>query len=241
MVKTGFSEVIGSWKIIAMRAPRISRIAGSGSLSRSCPSNKISPLVMRADSGSRRMIESTLAVLPEPDSPTRPISLPASTLKLTPSTARTSPPSVKNEVWSDFTSSSGCTGVNQVIRLSSWRASIGASAGVRRIETVAEMVAKKVERHHGEKNEDARDQDPRIAREVLRILRLREQVAPARCGLLDAEAEEGQRALAEDEAWDRKRRGDDRVAEHRRYDVARDDAPSRGAQCARRFDIGAGA
>ena len=55
------------------------------------------------------MIESTLTVLPDPDSPTIPISLPGATEKLTPSTARTSPASVKNEVRSDLTSSSGFT------------------------------------------------------------------------------------------------------------------------------------
>ena len=55
------------------------------------------------------MIESTLAVLPDPDSPTIPSNLPGSTEKLTPSTARTSPASVKNEVRSDLTSSSGFT------------------------------------------------------------------------------------------------------------------------------------
>ena len=64
---------------------------------------------IRADSGSSRMIESTLAVLPDPDSPTSPSSLPGATEKLTPSTARTSPASVKNEVRSDLTSSSGFT------------------------------------------------------------------------------------------------------------------------------------
>jgi hypothetical protein len=55
------------------------------------------------------MIESMLAVLPDPDSPTTPNSFPGATEKLTPSTARTSPASVKNEVRSDLTSSSGFT------------------------------------------------------------------------------------------------------------------------------------
>jgi hypothetical protein len=37
-VNTGLSEVIGSWKIIATRLPRIARISGSGMASRSRPS-----------------------------------------------------------------------------------------------------------------------------------------------------------------------------------------------------------
>src|SRR5581483_2277003 len=62
-----------------------------------------------AFSGKRRMIESTVAVLPDPDSPTRPISFPGSTEKLTLSTARTSPASVKNDVHNDLTSSRAVT------------------------------------------------------------------------------------------------------------------------------------
>ena len=52
------------------------------------------------------MIESMHADLPDPDSPTIPNNFPGSTEKLTPSTARTSPASVKNEVRNDLTSSS---------------------------------------------------------------------------------------------------------------------------------------
>ncbi len=37
MVKTGFSEVIGSWKIIEMWLPRMSRMSLAESASRSCP------------------------------------------------------------------------------------------------------------------------------------------------------------------------------------------------------------
>ena len=39
----GFSEVIGSWKIIEMRRPRILRTSSSGNNRRSCPSNRTSP------------------------------------------------------------------------------------------------------------------------------------------------------------------------------------------------------
>ena len=42
------------------------------------------------------MIERAVTLLPEPDSPTMPSVSPAATVKLTPSTARTTPSSVKN-------------------------------------------------------------------------------------------------------------------------------------------------
>ena len=43
MESTGFSEVTGSWKIIAMSLPRTLRTSLSGSATRSRPSNSITP------------------------------------------------------------------------------------------------------------------------------------------------------------------------------------------------------
>ena len=48
---TGFSEVIGSWKIIEISLPRMSRISASSSCTRSLPSILIEP----ADDASRRV------------------------------------------------------------------------------------------------------------------------------------------------------------------------------------------
>ena len=99
IVKTGLSEVIGSWKIIAILRAANRAHLGLGQLRQvACPRRESRRRQFAPLSGSRRMIDSTEAVLPEPDSPTIPISLPGSTEKLTPSTARTSPSSVKNEV-----------------------------------------------------------------------------------------------------------------------------------------------
>ncbi|TPW10021.1 MAG: hypothetical protein FD127_3935 [Acidimicrobiaceae bacterium] len=53
------------------------------------------------------MIERDSTVLPEPDSPTMPSDRPRSMLKLTPSTERTRPRSVRKWVRRSFTSSSG--------------------------------------------------------------------------------------------------------------------------------------
>ena len=47
IVRTGFSEVIGSWKTIAMRLPRMWRISSSSTFRMSWPSKMISPSTMR--------------------------------------------------------------------------------------------------------------------------------------------------------------------------------------------------
>jgi hypothetical protein len=71
MVSTGFNEVIGSWKIIAMSRPRISRMPSSVSSSRLRPWNRMRPATMRpAGFASNRMIASDETDLPQPDSPT---------------------------------------------------------------------------------------------------------------------------------------------------------------------------
>ena len=47
IVKTGLSEVIGSWKIIEISLPRTLRIAASPSPRRSRPAKRMAPLTMR--------------------------------------------------------------------------------------------------------------------------------------------------------------------------------------------------
>ncbi len=99
IVRIGLSEVIGSWKIIEMSRPRISRICSSSSSSRLRPSNRTRPFGTRPVSrGNSRMMESAVTDLPEPDSPTIATTSPRLTLKLTPSTARTVPRDVENSV-----------------------------------------------------------------------------------------------------------------------------------------------
>ena len=53
------------------------------------------------------MIDITVTLLPEPDSPTMPSTSPGATSNETPSTARTSPSSVRKETRRSRTSSSG--------------------------------------------------------------------------------------------------------------------------------------
>src|ERR1700755_494808 len=76
------------------------------------------------------MIDLAQTLLPEPDSPTMPSVSPACRSKLTPSTARTGPESVRNQVRRSRTCSNGSAAVGM------------------RIEPVAEAVAHEVEGHH---------------------------------------------------------------------------------------------
>jgi len=87
-VKSGFSDAIGSCRIMAMRLPRIRRISALDFRSRSSPSKLISPETIRPAGGSTRSSESARVVLPEPDSPTMPSVAPASSVRVTSSTAR---------------------------------------------------------------------------------------------------------------------------------------------------------
>src|SRR6266849_136966 len=88
-------------------------------------------------------------------------------------------------------------------------------AEVSGIEPIAQMIAQEIERHHRYRNEHARDQHPRIVLDILRIHRLRQQIAPTRRGLLDSQSEQRERALTEDVTRDRKRRVDCGEAKHR--------------------------
>ena len=74
----GFSERAGSWKTIAMLAPRWRRISASERPSSSSPSKRTEPLTL-AVSGSRAITARELTVLPEPDSPMTASVMPAST------------------------------------------------------------------------------------------------------------------------------------------------------------------
>ena len=67
---TGLSEVMGSWKIIAMSLPRSSRYCFSDRVARSLPSNSREPPATCPGSAKRPMMERLVTDLPEPDSPT---------------------------------------------------------------------------------------------------------------------------------------------------------------------------
>ena len=70
-MNTGFSDVIGSWKIIEMSLPRIFSSSLSSSVARSRPSKRMrEPSAIRPGRSIRRITESAVTDLPLPDSPT---------------------------------------------------------------------------------------------------------------------------------------------------------------------------
>ena len=69
---SGFSEVIGSWKIIAISWPHTWRICDVDRPISSCPSNRTDPSRMRLLPASSPITDRDRTVLPEPDSPTMP-------------------------------------------------------------------------------------------------------------------------------------------------------------------------
>ena len=74
----GFSDVIGSWKIIETSLPRMCCICPSDSLA-VLPSKSTSPPTIFAGGfGMRPMIESAVTDFPQPDSPTMPSVFPFS-------------------------------------------------------------------------------------------------------------------------------------------------------------------
>ena len=105
-VYIGFSAVIGSWKTMLTRAPRIDRHWAGVQLRSSRPSSRIDPLTF-ADPGTRPRAARASMVLPEPDSPTTPRVSLAAIEKLTPRTASIRPASVGMLIRRSSTSSSG--------------------------------------------------------------------------------------------------------------------------------------
>ena len=100
MRKTGLSDVMGSWKIIEIMLPRrccmCSCVILVMSYALSPRFRRIAPETIWPCGRCRScMSESEVTDLPQPDSPTTPTTLPCGTSKLTPSTLRTVPLSVK--------------------------------------------------------------------------------------------------------------------------------------------------
>src|ERR1700744_2445144 len=85
---TGFSAVIGSWKIIAISWPARRRRDLTGMACRSWPRYWIEPDSTLTPAGSRFAIARSVRDLPEPDSPTMPKRSPSATSKLMSSTMR---------------------------------------------------------------------------------------------------------------------------------------------------------
>src|SRR5256884_7018804 len=216
---TGLSEVIGSWKIIAISRPRISRISYSLSLVRSWPLNITLPLTI-LPGRCKRMTLRAVTDLPQPDSPTMPSVSPGVRSKETPSTAFTVPSLVEKTVCRSRTSRSGCV------------TALGLQS---RVEGVADGVAEDVRGEHGYEDRDAwkRNQESRPEKVALRV---RQHVAPARCRWLDAEAQEVQRGLDQDDLADAQAGRDDQHWQHVGKEVSNHQTRITGADRPRRQD-----
>src|SRR5260370_641219 len=111
-----------------MSLPRTSRIAASLNPSRSRPARRIAPDTMRpGGEGTRRSTDSAVTLLPQPDSPTIARVSPGMTWNETPSTARTTPSRVKNQVLRSAISRSGL-GAAAAARLAAPKALIAGNA-----------------------------------------------------------------------------------------------------------------
>ena len=111
---SGFSDVIGSWKIIAMRSPRIFASRSSDAPTSSSPSKRMLPDGCRAAGyGSSCRIESAVTDLPEPLSPTSATVSPRPISNETPRTASTTRPPVSKCTARSSTVSSALTSLLQ--------------------------------------------------------------------------------------------------------------------------------
>ena len=114
MVYTGFSDVIGSWKIMEIALPRMSRSVASEARARSSPANSMEPPAMRpGGEGTSPMTASAVIDLPHPDSPTRPSVPRASSSNESRSSTGTVPSRVSNSTVRSRTLSNApdCVGV----------------------------------------------------------------------------------------------------------------------------------
>src|SRR5436853_283437 len=180
MENTGLREVIGSWKTMAICAPRTRRIASASLASRSSPSKSTRPAATRPGGGTSRMMDSEVTLFPQPLSPTSPRTSPRPMAKLTPSTARSTPCAVAKWVSRPCTSRSADMSDLET-----------------RIERIAQPVAEKIDGQHGQHDrEPGEGGEPPRGGEV--VPSIREHPAPGGRGRLHAEPEEGQGRLVDD-------------------------------------------
>jgi hypothetical protein len=81
MRMNGFSDVIGSWKIMAMRRPRTARISSAARSAATGRRGDLAEAIRPGGDGTSRMIDRLVTDLPDPDSPTMPSVFAASQLE----------------------------------------------------------------------------------------------------------------------------------------------------------------
>ena len=137
-MKAGLRLVIGSWKIIDMRLPRMRAIARSDSDSRSVPAKLMRFAERCPPRASRLMTASAVTDLPQPDSPTRQWVSPFSTVQRGAAHRRGAAAEASPE---------------------GLRSRGARSSQPLRAEQVAQSVADQVDAEHQHRERDARDHD----------------------------------------------------------------------------------
>src|SRR5581483_8502416 len=136
-----------------------------------------------------------------------------------PSTAWTTPSSVRNSTARSVIESSGS----------------GTNSALLRVEGIAKAVADEVDAEDDEHDREAREhRQPPLLRVVLAA---GDERAERRRGRLDPEPEEGERSLDEDRRRDGERAGDDDGAERVRQDVPEHDPEVARTGCLCRLDV----
>ena len=97
-MKTGLSEVMGSWKIMEISSPLMARRRSGEAPRNSSPLYSTDPPLTRPGGGTRPKRLKAVMVLPQPLSPTRPRISPGIISRLTPSTAASGPAAPGNSV-----------------------------------------------------------------------------------------------------------------------------------------------
>src|SRR5918993_2421310 len=168
---------------------------------------------------SRRMIDSEVTLLPQPDSPTTPSVWPGATEKLMPSTALTTPSARRKWVWRSRTSSrasgarraAGAGVSGRVAFTGSVQATMQALGARSRVEGVPQAVAHEVDPDHGDRDGHAREERPPPVAPDEVLLRARQRRAPGDVGGPHTEVEEAHEGLEDDGVGhDQRGRHDDR-------------------------------
>src|SRR5216683_8231193 len=188
-----------------MSLPRTERIASSSSLTRSTSASFTEPPTIRpGGSGTSRMSESAVTLLPQPDSPTIARVSPGASEKLMRSTALTTPRRVKKNVCRSSTASKASDAADGAAGFASCSLAVTVMGSGRpsvaqaRIEQIAQRIAEQVGAEHHEADGDAReDHQPGRGAHVFGR-RFREHAPPGRMRLGDAEAEERERGFGQD-------------------------------------------
>src|SRR4029079_7645442 len=218
-VNTGLSDVIGSWKIIEISAPRSLRSSPSGRPTRFRPPRMISLAgsTIEFSGGSRPSIASDVTDLPEPDSPTSATAVFRGMSNVMPLTASNVVcRSSRNDTRRLRTLTRGSPLRVVLINVAAHAPRSGASSFARygsragatlelRIERIAQRVREQRERRHQRRHRDrSGDELPPFAQDQL-VLRLVQHRAPRHDVHRNPEAEERQDHLGLDEADDEDR------------------------------------